>query len=244
LVVEDDQALGAFLTKGLEAEGHRVQWAQDGETALVMAAADPADLLVLDLGLPRLDGMDVLAALQVRHDDAAVLVLTGRNDLQSRVRCLDLGADDCLLKPFSFIELAARCRALLRRRLQASEPLLRHRDLVIHRIHHKVERAGLSIDLTTREFALLEYLLVHRGECVSRTELLAEVWGNSTDTGTNIVDVYINYVRRKIDVPPSRENLSLIETVRGIGYRVGQPLPVLPSPTLQPAAPYGMAHQS
>lgn len=241
LVVEDDRALGVFLQKGLEAEGHHAHWVGDGEAALLYAAEDPPDLIVLDLGLPKLDGMEVLAGLQARHDDAAVLVLTGRSDLQARVKCLDLGADDCLLKPFSFLELIARCRALLRRRRQTTDPVLRYRDLELHRIDHKVLRAGRPVDLTTREFALLECLLLHRGECLSRVRLLAEVWGPSAETGTNIVDVYINYLRRKVDGADPQTRV--IETVRGLGYRVGVP-PKLPVTHAQipPAALLGSAH--
>jgi DNA-binding response OmpR family regulator len=222
LVVEDDRALGAFLRKGMELEGHRVEWVEDGEAALVVAAEIHPDLVLLDLSLPRRDGMEVLAEMRARHDDAAVLVLTGRSDLDDRVQCLDLGADDCLLKPFSYFELTARCRALLRRRQQFADPVLRHGDLELNRIEHKVMRAGRTIGLTAKEFMLLEYLLLHRGECVSRTQLLAEVWQTQEETGTNIVDVYINYLRRKVDLGEVRDgHAGLIETVRGCGYRLG-----------------------
>jgi DNA-binding response OmpR family regulator len=222
LVVEDDQALGAFLKKGMEMEGHRVERVEDGEAALLRIAQDHPDLVLLDLSLPKRDGMEVLAEMKARHDDAAVLVLTGRNDLQARVQCLDMGADDCLLKPFSFFELTARCRALLRRRQQFADPVLRHGDLELHRIEHKVSRAGRPIGLTAKEFALLEYLLIHRGECISRGQLLADVWQMHTDTGTNIVDVYVNYLRRKVDAGAVHDaQAGLIETVRGMGYRLG-----------------------
>ena len=222
LVVEDDQALGAFLKKGMEMEGHRVERVEDGEAALLRIAQDHPDLVLLDLSLPKRDGMEVLAEMKARHDDAAVLVLTGRSDLQARVQCLDMGADDCLLKPFSFFELTARCRALLRRRQQFADPVLRHGDLELHRIEHKVSRAGQPIGLTAKEFALLEYLLIHRGECISRGQLLADVWQMDTDTGTNIVDVYVNYLRRKVDMQADRDaQPGLIETVRGLGYRLG-----------------------
>jgi DNA-binding response OmpR family regulator len=222
LVVEDDRSLGAFLRKGMELEGHRIEWVEDGEAALVHAAENHPDLILLDLSLPKRDGMEVLTELRARHDDAAVLVLTGRNDLHARVQCLDMGADDCLLKPFSYFELTARCRALLRRRQQFADPVLRHGDLELHRIEHKVTRAGLTIGLTAKEFALLEFLLLHRGECVSRSQLLAEVWQMNTETGTNIVDVYVNYLRRKVDVGANQDaRAGLIETVRGAGYRLG-----------------------
>lgn len=216
LVVEDESALGAFLKHGLELEGHTVECVEDGEAALTRAAENHPDLILLDLSLPKFDGTEVLAELRARHDDAAVLVLTGRNDLKVRVLCLDLGADDCLLKPFSFLELTARCRALLRRRRQAADLVLRCGDVELHRIEHKVVRAGRPVELTAKEFALLEYLMLHRGECVSRGELLAEVWQTNAETGTNIVDVYINYLRRKVDVGES----GVIETVRGSGYRL------------------------
>jgi DNA-binding response OmpR family regulator len=151
-----------------------------------------------------------------------VLVLTGRNNVDARVECLDLGADDCLLKPFSFFELTARCRALLRRREQFADPVLRYGDLRLNRIEHKVKRAGREIELTAKEFSLLEYLLLHRGECVSRSQLLAEVWQIDKETGTNVVDVYINYLRRKLDArEPLDATTALIETVRGRGYRLG-----------------------
>jgi len=227
LVVEDDRALGAFLKNGLQLEGHRVEWVEDGEAALAQSAEGHPDLVVLDLSLPKRDGMEVLAEMRARHDDASVLVLTGRSDVNARVQCLDMGADDCLLKPFSFFELTARCRALLRRRQQFADPVLRHGDLELNRIEHKVARAGRSISLTAKEFSLLEYLLLHQGDCVSRSELLTEVWQMTTETGTNVVDVYVNYLRRKVDrlaghgPQLSANHGGLIETVRGMGYRLG-----------------------
>jgi DNA-binding response OmpR family regulator len=231
LIVEDDPALGAFLRTGLQHEGHRVQLAEDGEDALAQAADGHPDLVLLDLSLPKRDGMEVLAELRARHDDAAVLVLSGRSDLRARVECLDLGADDYLPKPFSFFELTARCRALLRRRQQFADPVLRHGDLELHRIEHKVSRRGRPINLTAKEFALLEYLLLHEGECVSRGQLLAEVWQMPQQSGTNVVDVYVNYLRHKVedgtdagadsDAYTGRSCHGLIETVRGAGYRLG-----------------------
>lgn len=222
LVVEDDRALGAFLKTGLELECYRVEWVQDGEAALLRAAADHPDLVLLDLSLPRRDGLDVLAEMRARHDDASVLVLTGRNDSHVQVQCLDMGADDCLLKPFSFYELTARCRALLRRREQFADPVLRHGDLELHRIEHTVARAGRTIELTAKEFALLEFLMLHRCECVSRSVLLAEVWQTGAESCTNVVDVYINYLRRKLDAGGLHDaHGGLIETVRGMGYRLG-----------------------
>jgi DNA-binding response OmpR family regulator len=226
LVVEDDRALGAFLKQGLELEGHQVAWVEDGELGLAHAAADRPDLMVLDLSLPKRDGMEVLAELRAMHNDASVLVLTGRNELEARLRCLDMGADDCLLKPFSFSELTARARALLRRREQHfADPVLRHGDLQLNRVEHKVTRGERTIDLTAKEFSLLEFLFLRRGECVSRAQLLTEVWQMPADGGTNVVDVYINYLRRKLSSGGAEEaKPGLIETVRGSGYRLGGPL--------------------
>lgn len=230
LVVEDDRALGAFLQKGVELEGHRVDWVEDGEAALAHAAIESPDLIVLDLSLPKRDGMEVLAELRACHSDASVLVLTGRNELDARVKCLDLGADDCLLKPFSFYELTARCRALLRRRERFADPILRCEDLQLNRLDRKVLRDGRAIDLTAKEYALLEYLLLHRGQCCSRSQLLTEVWQMPSEGGTNVVDVYINYLRRKLGAG-TQENptggltkAGLIQTVRGEGYRIGGPV--------------------
>lgn len=222
LVVEDDHALGLFLKKAMELEGHRVEWVEDGEAALVQAAADHPDLVLLDLSLPKRDGMEVLAEMQSRHDNAAVLVLSGRNDLKVRVQCLEGGADDYLAKPFSYFELRARCKALLRRRQQFADPVLRHGDLELNRIEHKVTRGQRTIGLTAKEFSLLECLLLHQGECVSRSQLLAEVWQMPTETGTNVVDVYVNYLRRKVESGVVHDtDAELIETVRGSGYRLG-----------------------
>lgn len=226
LVVEDDHSLGSFLKSGMELDGHQVEWAEDGDAALLRSAASHPDLVLLDLSLPKRDGMEVLAEMRARNEDAAVLVLSGRNELNARVQCLDMGADDYLLKPFSLSELRARCRALLRRRQQFVDPVLRHGDLELHRIEHKVMRGGRTISLTAKEFALLEYLLLHRGECVSRSQLLADVWQMPGQTSTNVVDVYVNYVRRKVDdaggnVMQFNVCGSLIETVRGAGYRLG-----------------------
>ncbi len=151
-----------------------------------------------------------------------MLVLTGRIDLQVRVQCLDLGADDCLLKPFSYFELMARTRALLRRSRPAVDSVLRYGDLELHRLEHRVTRAGQEVNLTAKEFQLLEYLLLHPGECISRSQLLAAVWHMHAETGTNIVDVYINYLRRKVNTSAEHTfHSDLIETVRGMGYRLG-----------------------
>ena len=222
LIVEDDVALGLFLQKGLKVEGHEVTWVGDGEAALVQTAEQRPDLIVLDLSLPRKDGTEVLAELRGRFDETAVLVLTGRSQVEERVKCLNLGADDCLLKPFSFHELTARCRALLRRREQFADPVLRHGDVELNRMERRVVRNGRLVELTVKEFSLLEFLLMRRGRCCSRSELLREVW-QMPDAGTNVVDVYVNYLRKKLGAASLEgdEGGSIIETVRGEGDRMG-----------------------
>ncbi len=222
LIVEDDVALGLFLQKGLKLEGHEVTWVGDGETALVKVEEERPDLIVLDLSLPRKDGTEVLAELQGRLDETSVLVLTGRSLVEERVKCLNLGADDCLLKPFSFHELTARCRALMRRKEHFADPVLRHGDVELNRMERRVTRSGRQVELTVKEFALLEHLLMRRGRCCSRTELLRDVWQMSPDAGTNVVDVYVNYLRKKLGaVADHAMDANVIDTVRGEGYRMG-----------------------
>ncbi|MEO6981959.1 MAG: response regulator transcription factor [Edaphobacter sp.] len=223
LIVEDDASLGLFLQKGLKLEGHEVALVGDGEAGLQFAEENQPDLIVLDLSLPRKDGTEVLQAMRGRFDGTVVLVLTGRSQVEERVKCLNLGADDCLLKPFSFHELTARCRALLRRREQFADPVLRHGDVELNRMDRKVTRHGRPVELTVKEFSLLEFLLLRRGRCCSRSELLREVWQMSPDAGTNVVDVYINYLRKKLGAVSvdGDESYSVIETVRGEGYQMG-----------------------
>lgn len=217
LVAEDDRALGLFLRRSLEADGHQVTVAADGEMAAEAFAAEMPDLTILDLNLPRRDGMEVLQFLRSVNGELPIMILTARNEMETRVRCLDLGADDCMLKPFSLMELRARCRALLRRRREVSL-VLRYADLEVDRVNRTAARAGENVQLTNKEFALLEYLLNRRGQCVSRAELLQQVWGMNPEAGANVVDVYVNYLRRKLkDTDP----IPLIQTVRGRGYAIG-----------------------
>lgn len=217
LIAEDDRALGTFLRRGLEADGHEVRLASDGQTAIDEMAADLPDMTILDLNLPRRDGAEVLEFLRTLDASLPVLVLTARNEPDTKVRCLDLGADDCMLKPFSLHELRARCRALLRRRGEAVLTL-RHADVEINRVERTVTRGGEPVMLTNKEFALLEHLLLNRGRAVSRDALLRQVWNHSVPTGTNVVDVYVNYLRRKLQ--DSGPDL-LIQTIRGKGYAMG-----------------------
>lgn len=223
LVVEDDLPLGTYLQRGLMAEGHQVDLVCDGEAAMEYAAGNMPDLMVLDLGLPRRDGMDVLRSVRAMGEDVSILVLTARSGLQDRLNCLDAGADDLMLKPFSFPELSARCRALHRKKTgSGNAAVLRYGALEIRRFERQVFWCGSKVELTAKEFSLLEYLMLHRGRCVDRTELLSEVWAMSPDAGTNVVDVYVNYLRRKLsNVPGAEAAICPIETVRGKGYMIG-----------------------
>jgi DNA-binding response OmpR family regulator len=216
LIAEDDKALGQFLTRGLEADGHHVRLANNGGAAVEAFRQELPDLMILELSLPVLDGEQVLAEVRRLDIDRRVMVLTARQDVETRIRCLDGGADDLMTKPFSLHELRARCRALLRRKRE-TRLNLRAGDLELDRLNHSAQRGGRQIDLTNKEFALLEHLLLHRGECVSRIRLLESVWNLEPSQATNIVDVYVNYLRRKLGDPaPGR----LIATVRGRGYIV------------------------
>lgn len=227
LIAEDDKALAQFLRRGLEADGHRVRLAYDGAAAVDAFREELPDLTILDLNLPLKDGEQVLSDVRTMDEDLPVLVLTARQEVETRVRCLDLGADDLMVKPFSLYELRARCRALLRRKREA-RLLLRAGDLEVNRLDHSATRTGETIELTNKEFALLEHLMLNRGHCISRVELLDSVWKMEPAQTTNIVDVYVNYLRRKLkDPPPGR----LIRTVRGQGYIVpieGELVPAKP----------------
>lgn len=217
LVVEDDAPLASFIRKGLESEHYAVDVAPDGQQGLELASAYDYDLVILDLNLPKLDGVEVLHALRPQKPELPVLVLTARSRVEDRVGCLDGGADDVLIKPFSFTELAARVRALLRRGRPVVDVMLRIADLELNRVERRVERAGKRIELTSKEFTLLEYLMRNAGRRVTRTMIIEHVWNLSFDTATNVVDVYINYLRRKID---DGHTPKLIHTVRGVGYEL------------------------
>jgi DNA-binding response OmpR family regulator len=216
LIAEDDKALGLFLCRGLEADGHRVRVACDGAAAVEAFRQDMPDLTILDLNMPIKDGEQVLDEVRLMNADLPVLILTARQEVDTRVRCLDHGADDLMLKPFNLHELRARCRALLRRKREARLQL-RAGDLELDRLDHSARRAGQTVVLTNKEFALLEHLMLNRGQCVSRVELLDSVWNLEPAQTTNIVDVYVNYLRRKLKDPPPGQ---LIRTVRGQGYLV------------------------
>ncbi|MCB9849425.1 MAG: response regulator transcription factor [Phycisphaerales bacterium] len=215
LVVEDDRDVAALIERGLQEALFAVDKAGDGETGLHLACSAQYDVIVLDLMLPKCDGLSVLRAMRGRGITTPVICLTARDAIDDRVRGLNAGADDYLVKPFSFVELLARVRAVLRRGpTQIDNPIVVG-DLAVDVIAHTVERAGQKIELTAREFSLLEYLARHAGEVVSRTMILERIWDMNHDPQTNVVDVHINRLRRKVD---SNFDAPLIRTVRGTGY--------------------------
>ena len=226
LFAEDDIRIANFVVKGLREEGHVVEHVGDGETALHYALADLTpgegdksfDLIILDVLMPRRDGIAVCRELRTRGVRTPVLLLTAMDTLEDRVRGLDSGADDYLVKPFAFPELLARLRALSRRApLAVPMTLLQVGSLSLDTVAHVAERNGRTIELSTREFHLLEYLMRHAGRAVSRTALLQAVWGIDWDGASNVVDVYAGYLRRKIDL---EGDAPLVHTVRGVGYKI------------------------
>jgi len=220
LVVEDEPGIAAFLKQGLSEEGFAVDMAVDGEEGLDYALANPYDVIVLDVMLPKRSGLEVCAELRGRGLRTPILILTARGAVEDRVRGLDTGADDYLLKPFAFPELVARLRALLRRPAAALPTRLALADLTLDPATRRVERAGRRIDLTPREFALIELFLRHPGQVLSRTQIAERVWGFDFYHESNVVDVYVRYLRQKID---EGFEPKLLHTVRGAGYRMEAP---------------------
>ena len=218
LIVEDDEALSNFLRKSFEAARYETDVAVDGELAREMVEQNDYGIVILDLGLPTGDGLEILQHIRARYSTLPVVALTARKEIEERVKTLDLGADDYVLKPFAFAELSARIRALLRRAHPPSGQVLHVEDLELNRIERRVTRAGKEIDLTPKEIALLEYLMQNEGRSVTRAMIIENVWKMHTDTVTNVIDVYINYLRKKID---EGYETKLIHTVRGSGYRIG-----------------------
>ena len=216
LVVEDERKVASFIRQGLEEEGHAVEVADDGEAALELILDDrPYDLVVLDVMLPRRDGFKVLKAVREQRIQSPVLLLTARDTVRDKVMGLDLGADDYLTKPFAFEEFLARVRALLRRGATAPAPVLRVADLTLDPSTREVVRGGRRITLTAREYALLEYFLRNVGRVLTRPMIAEHVWGLDFDTETNIIDVYVGYLRRKLDTEGEQP---LLHTVRSVGY--------------------------
>jgi heavy metal response regulator len=215
LVVEDEKKVASFIKRGLEAAHYAVDVEQDGQAGLNRLLGDGYDLIVLDVMLPGLDGLSFIKEIRRRGVNVPVLLLTARVTVADKVTGLDFGADDYLTKPFAFEELLARVRALLRRGAAAAPAILTIADLRLDPVTREVSRGTKRIDLTPKEFALLEFLLRRRDQVLSRSVIAQHVWGVNYDTFTNVIDVYVNYLRKKID---SDFDLKLIHSVRGVGY--------------------------
>ena len=220
LVIEDEKKLADFVARGLRAERFAVDVAHDGTSGWEMLNACQYDLIVLDLMLPDLSGGDLLQRLRRNRRDVSVLVLTARDATAEKVATFEAGADDYLTKPFAFAELLVRVKALLRRGSATRANVLRVGDLELDRLTQQVRRAGKRIDLTSKEYALLEYLMANADRVLSRTMIIEHVWDQSFEGLTNIVDVYVRHLRAKVDDPHPQK---LIRTVRGVGYSVSEP---------------------
>jgi heavy metal response regulator len=215
LVVEDEKKVAGFMKKGLGEEGYAVDVAGDGREGLTMALDGVYDLIILDINLPKMDGLSVLREFRQSRGKTPVLLLTVRAAIEDKVLGLDTGADDYLAKPFAFQELLARIRALLRRRGEIGPPRLQAADLTLDPARRVVSRGAERIDLSTKEFALLDYFMRNHGRVLTRTMIAEHVWDYDFDPMSNIIDVYVNYLRKKID---SGREPKLIHTVRGVGY--------------------------
>ena len=218
LLAEDDAPLASFIARAFASQDHAADIAKDGKEALQQLSSRSYDLLILDLNLPVVSGHDVLATIRKQDTQLPILILTATDHLQERVACLDAGADDYLTKPFSFSELSARVRALLRRRSNRVETLLRVQDLELDCVRRTVRRGTKFIELTPKEFSLLEYFMRNPGRQISRKMIIENVWKLDPEAATNVVDVYVNYLRSKID---ERAKVKLIHTVRKVGYEMG-----------------------
>jgi DNA-binding response OmpR family regulator len=213
LIAEDEAGIASFIVKGLTADGHTATVAKDGNEALAAGRSGAFDLIVLDLGLPGRDGLSVLHELRREDIEIPVIILTARDSIDDLVGGLESGADDYIAKPFRFDELLARIRSRLRETHRPQPTTLQYCDIVVDLATRRVERAGKPVELTAREFLLIETFLTHPGQVLSRQQLLSRVWGYDFDGGSNIVDVYVGYLRRKLGA-------DLIATVRGVGYRL------------------------
>ena len=220
LVIEDNHRLSSSLTANLAHEGYSVDAAYDGQEGQDLAELTPYDLIILDILLPEKDGLQVCRDLRLRRIHTPILLLTARDSVDDRVQGLDCGADDYLVKPFAMRELLARLRALLRRQSPYTNGRLEIGDLVVDPVTHTVEREGRSIDLTPKEFALLEFLLYHPNQVVTREMIEQHIWNYDFESESNVIDVYVRRLRRKIDDPFA---IKLLTTVRGVGYRLQPP---------------------
>jgi heavy metal response regulator len=215
LVVEDEKKVARFIQQGLEEEHYSVDVAHDGEKGLLMAQSENYDLLILDVMLPKKNGIDLIREYRAGKGTAPALMLTAKTATEDKVAGLDGGADDYLTKPFAFAELLARIRSLLRRGAKEKTTVLAIADLELDTVTHKAKRGGRTIELTAKEYALLEYFLRNKDRVLSRTIISEHIWDYNFDTGTNIIDVYVNHLRNKIDCASDKK---LLHTIRGVGY--------------------------
>jgi two-component system, OmpR family, response regulator len=220
LVIEDEEAIVRYLERGLREEGHQVESASTGEDGIDLALSEDVDLVIIDIGLPGADGHAVLSAIRNRKPELPALMLTARDDVTTKVRALDAGADDYVVKPFSFVELAARMRAAMRRGDQRRASAVEVGDLKLDFLERRGWRGDRQIDLSNREFTLLAHFMQHPRQVLTRTQLLEAVWDYDYDPSSNVVDVYVRYLRRKIDEPGRP---SVIHSLRGVGYRFEPP---------------------
>ena len=218
LIAEDDAPLATFIAKAFKSEDHVTEIASSGEDALQRMQKAAFDLLILDLNLPVVSGSEVLSKVRSENPDILILILTATDEVAERVACLDAGADDYLTKPFSFSELSARIRAVLRRKNRGGQAYLKVADLELDYMQRTVHRGDRNIELTPKEFGLLEYFMRNPGRRITRNMIIEHVWKLSPDTMTNVVDVYVNYLRKKID---EGTKFRLIRTIRGVGYEFG-----------------------
>jgi heavy metal response regulator len=219
LIVEDEKKIASFIKRGLSEEGYSVDIAYDGLEGLDKAMSSVYDIVIIDIMLPKMDGIELCSYLRKKGFNNPILILTARDRVEDKVKGLDSGANDYLTKPFAFEELLARLRALTRKSNNQAKTNIKIADLEIDLISHKVKRGGKEIPLTVKEFALLEFLAYRAGSIVTRNMISEHVWDINFDTGTNVIDVYVNYLRKKID---SNSDKKLIHTIRGRGYMLNE----------------------
>ena len=215
LIVEDEKKVAAFIKKGLEEETYAVDIATDGEEGLYLGEQNQYDLIILDLMLPKINGLDILSSLRSQNIETPILLLTAKDSVEDKVEGLNQGADDYLTKPFAFSELLARIRVLLRRGKAESKTILEIADLTLNLVSHKVSRGNEEIELTGKEYSLLEYFMRNQEKVLTRTMIAEHVWDYNFDTFTNVIDVYVNHLRKKID---KNFSTKLLHTLRGVGY--------------------------
>lgn len=219
LLIEDEKNLSNSIKKGLTEEGYAIDQAFDSEEGLYLAESESYDLIILDVMLPKLDGVGVCRELRKKQISIPVIMLTARTELNDKVKGLDAGADDYLTKPFEFLELKSRIQALLRRSHKQTDTVIRIEDLEVDPLHHSASRGGTQIELTPKEFSILEYMARHKGEVVTRTQIMEHTWDYNFDSLSNVVDVFIATLRKKVD---GKNKKKLIQTVHGVGYKLGE----------------------